>query len=146
MPSWSEITKEELDAELALADNNPANSDYDNARPISVIEIEGSLDVTWPSPSTRRVMQFRLFSEDVWCRRRLPDGRWRKFTPVSQSWRIPQVASAVAEPRVLNAQDGSQPLFNLAPENAYIMLVFRTDNGIWALGQGSGGAFYAQYS
>ena len=145
MPSWNTITKSDLDAKLSPV--NPDTPDYDIARPLIVTELQGSLDVSWPSPFTKRIMEFRLFGDRTLCRRQLPSGVWKPFVSVSEHWYITRVAGAVPEPRLLDARDGSAPLLRLVPENAHQLLLVRHDSSeILALGYSAEGPFYALYS
>ena len=145
MPNWSKITKEQLDTELALA--QPDAPDFTTSRPITATEVRGSLDVTWPSKKTMRVMEARLFGDSILGRRQLRSGIWTPLLPLEPYWWINRAASAIVEPRLLDLAVGtSAPLFNLTPPECSMLLLFRTDNGIFALGYGMDDGFYAQYS
>lgn len=143
MPSWNVITKEELDTEL---NTFPEDPDFDESRPITVNEIQGSLEVSWPSTLTRRRMKFYLYGDRTMVHRKLTGGTWTPLVLAQDFWHITQVSSAVSEPRLLDVRDGSAPLLRLVAENAHNLLLFRTDNGIFALGYGANAPFYAQYN
>ena len=141
MPSWSKITRAELDTELAL--DQPDPPDYTTARPISVAAIQGSLDVSWPSTKTKRVMRVRLQCRLTQGQRQFPSGVWTGLRDMEPFWWITQTSQAVAEPRLMVAH---QTLLGLAEMEAMDVLMFRTANGIFAVGYCEDQPFYAQYS
>ena len=141
MPSWSKITSADLDTELALEQPDPP--DYTTSRPITVDEIQGSLDVSWPSTKTKRVIRVRLQCNHTQGQRQLPSGVWLPLREMEPFWWITQTSQAVAEPRLMEAH---QTLLGLAERDSMDVLMFRTTNGIFALGYCEDQPFYAQYS
>lgn len=144
MPSWQTITRVELDAELAT--DQPDTPNYTTARPLTATEVQGSLDVSWPSPLTKRIMEVRLVAgEEIMGRRRLRGGVWTAFTPLEDHWMIVRASAAMAEPRMMHVT-GSVPVHSLVPDGIRCVLLLRVSSGILALGHDGNSPFYAQYS